>query len=59
MSVYALVGLLLHNESSVHGHESFKIPRICCNTVKISDLRELLHTICFYHETVNMDYVEL
>ena len=59
MSVYALVGLLLHYESSVHGHESFKIPRICCTILEISDLRELLHTICFYHETVKVDYVEL
>jgi hypothetical protein len=59
MSVYALVGLLLHNESSVHGHESFKIPWICCDILKISDLRELLYTICFYHETVKVAYVEL
>jgi len=59
MSVYAFVGLLLRNKSSVHGHVSFKIPWICCNIVEIPDLRELLHTVCFYHETVEVDYVEL
>jgi hypothetical protein len=32
MSVYVAVGRISHNESSMHGHESFKIPTSFHNT---------------------------